>query len=159
MSTTTRTAIAALVLALALTGCSAAGDTSEPEAEPRSSVQQSTPEESAEARPAAPVDCDPARSYLDPDGDIHDEVDPDNLDCSYLESVRRVIAGHDTTTDAQLIEWGHGACDQYDAGATWDTISIPEAATAEEQTERWNSGAIATASAFVYCDEHYSPAV
>lgn len=92
-------------------------------------------------------------SVLDPDGDFRDEVDPSNLDGSFLESVHRTYQGE--LSDDELIAAGQEVCTDLRAGLDPELPSDGQTASEWQMGTDYDRSAIIAAAPFVYCTEFF----
>lgn len=123
-----------LIAVLTLTGCAA---TPPHAAETKSEAAQQP------AETPAPLVPDEAPAAAQPAGD----------DATYLAEVRLRLKGMDNTTDQQLIEAGHEACDAMEAGTPRGDVDVIQGDAPGEGAPGDNDGALAYWAAAMYCPE------
>lgn len=121
--------------ALLLTGCASG----EPEAVPTVTVT-ATPE-------AAPIQAQAAPEETATPGEFGNPED----DEFFIKSVEFVWQG-ERPSDEQFVSAGKLACEQMDAGATWDTVQVASGVGVE--ADKLNNEAVGQYAAQIYCPQH-----
>lgn len=127
------------LLLIALTGCSGGTDSAGEQRTAPTTSESETPEESA-----APLTAETA----DPETTDADEV--------FLAYVRDVLVPQSQITDAtdqQLIDAGHEACAQLEAGVAYEDVRVVEGEQPLNDTY-YDSSAVMNGAITAYCSEY-----
>lgn len=134
------TAALAVLLALTLTGCAGGADDAADERTAPSASESATPEESA----APLVAEEPAN-------------EADSPDAKFLNYVRGAVLPETqigNATDQQLIDAGHEACRQLEAGTALEDVRVVEGETPHPSTGAYyDTSAILSGAILNYCPE------
>lgn len=128
-----------VIAALMLTGCASG----EPEAAPTVTVT-ATPE--AAVIQAAPIEASPTETQ-DASGMFGNPED----DEFFVKSIEFVWRG-ERPTDEQFVGAAKLACEQMEAGAEWDAVTVTSGAGAED--DAWNNQHIGQYADQIYCPGH-----
>lgn len=134
------TAALAVLLALTLTGCAGGPEDAGDERTAPVASESATPEESA-----APLTAEKPAN------------EGDGPDAKFLEYVRGALLPETqigNATDEQLIEAGHEACEQLEAGTALEDVRVVEGETANTSTGAYyDTSAILSGAILNYCPE------
>jgi hypothetical protein len=134
-------ALGAVLVVLALSGCSAESEESAPAAE--SAAPTATPGPIELPSSAATPEATEAPSGVIEDGEA-----------IFLESSRKGLHGMDDVSDAQLLATGYYACDLVAAGESPDDVDVISGSAAGEPVPEWNDAALAGLATQTLCVEY-----
>lgn len=129
-----------IIGALLLAGCAAG----EPEAAAPTVTVTATPE--AAPIQAAPIEASPTESQ-----DSHGVFGNPEDDEFFVKSIEFAWRG-ERPTDEQFVSAAKLACEQMEAGATWDAVTVTSGAGPED--DAWNNQHLGQYADQIYCPGH-----
>lgn len=133
----------ALLVVLALSGCSAAAVESAPTGERAAPTASAT---------AGPIDL----STVTPDPVSTEAASGviENGEEIYLKATRSGLHGMESVSDAQLLATGYYACELIAGGESPDDVDVIQGAAAGEPVPEWNDAALAGLATETLCVEY-----